>query len=271
MALRPGKATVTAECGGVSGRGTLIVTPERVASLRISPDAVEMMVGDSLQLAAAPQDARGRELAGRSVRWESESPDVAEVEEGGLLWGIRPGSATVTARCEGKEASARVTVMLAPVLALDLLPSVVSLNEGDSIRLHAIPRGREGRELGSRPVLWSSSQGSVAEVDEEGLVHAVEEGEATVLAECQGLEASARVVVLPAPVASVELPEPSITLGMGESRTLVPVLKGRDGRVLKDRPLAWSSSRPEVARVDSDGRLTALAEGTAIITADCEK
>jgi len=270
VGLRPGKTTITAECGGVSGRAALIVTPEKVASLRISPETVEMMEGDSVHLAAVPLSARGRELSGRSILWESGGAEVAEVEEGGLLWGIRPGSAILTARCEGKEASARVTVTLAPVLALDLLPATVSLAQGDSIRLHAIPRGREGRELGHRPVSWSSSRGSVVEVDEEGLVRAVEEGEATVAAQCQGLEASARVAVLPAPVASVELPEPSITLGMGESRTLVPVLKGRDGRVLKERPMAWSSSRPEVLRVGPDGGLTALAEGAAVVTVEVD-
>jgi hypothetical protein len=115
------------------------------------------MEGDRLQLAAVPFGARGAELADRTIVWESGSPEVAEVDERGLLWGIRPGQATIIARCDGKEASVGVSVLEAPVLSLDLLPAQVTLAVGDSIRLHAMARGKDGRELGPRPVVWASS------------------------------------------------------------------------------------------------------------------
>jgi len=270
VGLRPGQATITVECGGVSGRGAVTVSPEKVVSLRISPDRVELMEGDKLQLAAAPFGARGAELRDRTILWESGSPEVAEVDEGGLLWGIRPGQATILARCEGKEASVGVSVVEAPVLSLDLLPAQVTLAVGDSIRLHAMARGKDGRELGSRPVVWASSDESMVVVDEDGVVRAVGEGEASVAALCHGREASAKVLVRPAPVASLDLPESSVVMEMGEARTLLPVARGSGGQVLEGRAFSWSSSRPEVAEVDGAGRVRALAPGTAQVTVECE-
>jgi uncharacterized protein YjdB/tRNA A-37 threonylcarbamoyl transferase component Bud32 len=270
VGLRPGQTTVTVECGGVSGTGLVTVSPEKVASLRISPDPVELMEGDRVQLAAVPYGAREAELADRPIVWETGSPEVAEVDEVGILWGIRPGQATIIARCEGKEASVGVSVAEAPVLSLDLLPAQVTLAVGDSLRLHAIPKGRDGRELGPRPVAWVSSDESTVSVDDDGLVRAVEEGEASVAARCQGREASARVLVRPAPVASLEVPESSVILELGESRTLLPVARGSGGQVLEGRALLWSSSSPDVAEVDGAGRVRALAVGTTLVTVGCE-
>jgi uncharacterized protein YjdB len=107
-------------------------------------------------------------------------------------------------------------------------------------------------------------------VDEDGVVRALEEGEASVAALCHGREASAKVLVRPAPVASLDLPESSVVLEMGESRTLLPVARGSGGQVLEGRPFSWSSSRPEVAEVDGAGRVRALAPGTAQVTVECE-
>jgi uncharacterized protein YjdB/tRNA A-37 threonylcarbamoyl transferase component Bud32 len=270
VGLRPGRTTVTVECGGVSGTGVVAVSPEKVASLQIPPGPVEIMEGDKLRLAAVPFGARGGELPDRTIVWESGSPEVAEVDEAGLLWGIRPGQATISARCEGKEASVGVSVAEAPVLSLDLLPAKVTLAVGDSIRLHAMARGKDGRELGHRPLVWASSDESMVLVEEDGLVRAVAEGEASVAAQCQGRGASAKVRVRPAAVAGLDVPESSVVLEMGESRTLLPVARGSGGQVLEGRAFSWSSSRPDVAEVDGAGRVRALAVGTALVTVECE-
>jgi len=55
-------------------------------------------------------DARGNLLADRTVRWESSDPEVATVDGDGVVHAHRRGDVTITARCEGKVATARLKV-----------------------------------------------------------------------------------------------------------------------------------------------------------------
>jgi hypothetical protein len=57
-----------------------------------------------------PIDASGNTLPGRTIRWESSEPGVATVDASGTVLARGPGEATITARCEGKVASARLQV-----------------------------------------------------------------------------------------------------------------------------------------------------------------
>ncbi len=55
-------------------------------------------------------DARGNRIAGRVVRWESSDPSVATIDADGAVIGQRRGAVTLTARCEGLQASRRIEV-----------------------------------------------------------------------------------------------------------------------------------------------------------------
>jgi hypothetical protein len=57
-----------------------------------------------------------------------------------------------------------------------------SLTVGESLQLQATPRSASGRNLTARPVNWSSSNGSVATVNGNGLVQAVGAGNVTITA-----------------------------------------------------------------------------------------
>src|SRR5207302_5268446 len=62
------------------------------------------------QLTAAPRDANGDTLSGRAVTWSSNNTSVATVTSSGLVSGVTPGSATITATSEGKTGTAGITV-----------------------------------------------------------------------------------------------------------------------------------------------------------------
>lgn len=65
------------------------------------------------------------------------------------------------------------------------------------------------------------------------------------------------------PVESVTLSESSVTLIEGESLTLTTTVSP-DGAA--DKSIAWGSSNPSVVTIDNEGKITAIAPGTAIIT-----
>ena len=82
--------------------------------VELDQTSVNVTVGQSTQISATVTDANGNTL-NRSVTWKSSAPNVASVSTSGMVAGVSPGSATITASCDGHQASATVTVAPAKV------------------------------------------------------------------------------------------------------------------------------------------------------------
>lgn len=67
----------------------------------------------------------------------------------------------------------------------------------------------------------------------------------------------------PVPVTGVSLDQPSISIEEGKTATLKASIEPFDAT---DESVSWSSSDEGVAQVDNNGKVTAVAEGTATIT-----
>jgi uncharacterized protein YjdB len=132
----------------------------------------------------------------------------------------------------------------------------------------AEPRSRRGAAL-ERVVLWSSSEPGVATVSERGEVRAHREGMASILAHCEGVGAAATITVVPAKVVAVRMAGAPESLRIGQSvRLIADARDARGDRLLRD--IAFTTSDAQVARVASDGTVSALAEGRVTVTAICE-
>ncbi len=71
-------------------------------------------VGLTLQLNAIAVDDQGNALPGHAFTWVSNNPDVASVTSGGLVTSVGNGKTKITVATNGVEASAIITVALAP-------------------------------------------------------------------------------------------------------------------------------------------------------------
>lgn len=71
-------------------------------------------------------------------------------------------------------------------------------------------------------------------------------------------------------VASVEITPGTLQLPVQGTRALSATVRTQTGREITGRVLSWTSSDPEVVRVDINGNATALKVGTAVITAALE-
>src|SRR5947207_12584475 len=111
----PGTATTTAASEGRSGTSTFPGTRARVGSVEVTPATASVQAGQTVQLTATPRDAGGNPLSGRAVTWSSSNTTVATVSNSGLVSGVTPGSATITATSEGKSGTSSVTVTNVPV------------------------------------------------------------------------------------------------------------------------------------------------------------
>lgn len=74
----------------------------------------------------------------------------------------------------------------------------------------------------------------------------------------------------PSPVETVEVTSPAQSITAGQTAQLAVVMKDEDGEVLADRAVAWSTDRADVATVSAAGMVTAVAPGTAVVTATSE-
>ena len=116
---------------------------------------------------------------------------------------------------------------------------------------------------GACAVNYVSSKPKVVAVDGNGQLTAKKKGTARItVTAANGLSAWMDVQVLKKP-SSISLKTDEATLGVGETYALQVVLKkGTGGGV------SYSSSRPDVARVDASGKVIAVAVGEAKITAE---
>src|SRR2546426_265740 len=105
-----GQSTITATSEGQSGTAALTVIPP-VASVTVAPAPATVVVGQTLQLTATTKDANGNVLTGRVVTWETSNTGVATVSPAGLVTGVTPGPATITATSETKSGTAAITVV----------------------------------------------------------------------------------------------------------------------------------------------------------------
>lgn len=83
---------------------------ENVVFVRLTPTFVTLPKDSRFQLTVSVLDPRGRELTGRIVAYESSNPSIATIDAAGIVTGVASGETMITATCEGKSGSAKITV-----------------------------------------------------------------------------------------------------------------------------------------------------------------
>ena len=117
-----------------------------------------------------------------------------------------------------------------------------------------------------KTVSWSSSNPAVAEVDGSGKVTGKSKGEAVITAKSNGgpWSKTCKVTVSdPIAVTGVTLNKTTLSLPVGNSDYLSPIVSPSNAT---NKAVTWQSDKPAVAAVTADGKVTAVAEGTAKIT-----
>ena len=278
-----GTAVITAKAGDQAA--TCVVTVSKrtvhVTSIALDKTNLSLTVGDAATLVATvlPQDA-----ADRSVIWESTNHSIATVDAEGNVSAISAGAVTITATTTdgGLLAGCEVTVTASDVpgppdppepqvihvtsIALD--KTSCELEVGASLMLNAdvLPEDADDKSCS-----WSSTNSGIAAVDADGKVTAIAAGTATITATTTDgqLTASCTVTVfvpeIPVVhVSSIALDRTSLNLAVGEYATLKATVLPENA---EDRSFNWRSSNQSIARIDADGRVSALSAGTVTITA----
>lgn len=232
------------ESGNVEGFPTSITLNKTSATLELEGS------GSTLQLTASilPESVKDK-----SVTWTTSNSKVATVSDSGLVTATGSGTAIITAKANlgGRTAVCRVTIV-DPSIKLNKTSTSLYIGGTETLTAAAIPSGSS--------ITWSTSDSKIATVS-GGKITAVAIGTATITAKItvngKAYTASCKVTVQ---TCGVPVSKSSISLYIGDSETITatPTPAGQ--------PITWSTSDSKIATVSS-GKITAVAVGTATITA----
>lgn len=150
-----------------------------------------------------------------------------------------------------------------PVGSITLDLDEISITEGNDTQLSYVVLPENATD---KTIVWTSSDESVAKVDETGTVHAVSPGIATITASSSdGKQTATCIVTVTAyvPVTDISIDKTSINVLKGKTALLT-------ARVLPanatHKTVQWNSSNNEVCTVSENGLVKGITVGEATVT-----
>jgi len=237
-------------------------------TLNKTTDTIAAGNTDQLTATVQPSDATNQTLT-----WTTDTPSVATVDQTGLVTAVGPGNANITATTQdgsNLSATCAVTVQAASIsvtgVTLDKATDSIATGGSDQLTAMITPD-----DAADQNVSWSSSDGSIATVNLDGMVTAVAPGSATITATTDdgSFTATCDVTVYTVSATGVSLSLTSDTITARSDTTLVAAVLIASMRPdnATDQNVTWSSDNQAVATVNQYGEVSAVEPGNANITA----
>ena len=307
--IRPGSSPITTRRAALLVATVSALTiaclesPTGTVALLVTPPAASVGVGDAVRLTAIPQDGGSVPARAPAVTWTSSDTSVATVDGTGLVTGVAPGSATITATSGGQSGRAQIIVSSHPPGTVEDLTVAATTDSSVTLGFTEVsdgmgrPASYDVRYAAGTTLTWgtnatSASQGTCATPlagHSSGAKRTC-----TVLGLASGTTYSFELVAFrgtlnstavfgelsnvatgvtagsTAPVASVSIAYPHSWVLLGGTLQLVAILKDARGNLLTGRTVSWTSRAPTVATVNTSGLVAGVTEGLATITAASE-
>lgn len=250
---------VSAEC--------LVIVRQSVTSITLNETAINRD-SDHLGTVQLTASVLPSTAANMDLKWESDTPAVAAVDDTGLVVLLGPGTATITCRSISDpeiNATCSVTILQAlDSIRLNITELTRYTSDTSPVQLiaYAYPSYAPNKD-----VTWESSNTNVVTVSASGAVTVVGTGTATIT--CQSiskpeLTAECSVNIRQA-VTTVTLNKKTLTLYSDRTAAynLTATVAPDDA---ENKALIWTTSNPSVANVSDNGQVIVAGAGKAIIT-----
>lgn len=243
----------------------LIGVTKKVGTVKLNASSKTIYTGDQFTLKSSviPSDAENKKIT-----WTTSNSSVLQIVKQGstsvTLKALKNGKATITATStdgSAVSASCKFTVKThASSVKLNKTALTIYTRGSEKLKATVAPA-----EASDKSVKWTSSNKSVATVSSSGTVKAVSKGTATIT--CTTVDGShkaqCKVTVKKATdVTGVKLSKTSKTIVKGDTYQLTYTVLPTNATF---QSVTWSSTDEKVAKVSSDGIVTAVKSGTAYI------
>ena len=201
----------------------------------------------------------------KTCTWTSSNKKVVKVSSKGVITAVGPGTATITCKTKdtGKTAKCTVTVKKVTPTSVVLDKSSYQVAYGKTLQLKATvyPTNSSDQSL-----VWTSSNPKYVKVSSSGKVTGLKAGKTvtiTVKTKSGNKVDTCKVYVGEVDVSGVKLNKTSATLGSGSTLQLKATVSPSTAT---NKNVKWKSSNTSVVKVSSSGKVTAVANGTALVS-----
>lgn len=238
------------------------------------PAAIEMEKGAAQTLEVnfgadkegVKADAIAKAAEALTLVWSSDNEEVATVDQNGLVTAVGGGEANITVSIKDAniQSVCKVTVSVA-LEKIDAPESVeLIINHKDTAELDVKLMPEDATNV---TLKYESSDESVATVDADGKVTAVGNGECVITVSAGGVKTETAITVeIPVKVdtAPESLEAEDVEIAAGKTATLDVNTEGEN--ITVGTEFSYASSDEDVATVDENGTVTAVAPGEATVT-----
>lgn len=174
-----------------------------------------------------------------------------------IMGSMGTGVMAAPAAKAGKKATVKTVVITKP----DTKTLVMKKGQSFTLKTRVTTSGKNV----SKAVSYKSSNKKVVTVTKKGKLKALKNGKATitVTSKADKKKKVAIKVVVKTPVTKVKLNQKEISLTEGETAVVTATVSPKKATIKK---VSYKSSNKAVAKVNSKGKITAVAEGSAVIT-----
>ena len=268
--VKRGTATVYAKTKNGLKAACKVKVKAKPTAIAVTPTSMTVGAGMTRELGYTVSGGASGQLS-----FTSSKPEVASVDDTGVITALAPGKTTVTVKTyNGKSAKCKVRV-LGAAASVAFPDDTYSIALGEKTTLTATAFDASGAktmaEMTYRVDAASPDAGCVSLDPFTGEISALRKGRAIVTATTQNnIVASCDVVVASAP-SGIRLNLTSATIGAQEVFAgLMAEPIPPEGEDVCATVLSWATSNAQVATVDVSGTVRGVSAGTCAITVSTE-
>jgi trimeric autotransporter adhesin len=265
-----GTVVITATFGSITGTASVTISPAALVSISSNPPTQSLPLGLQQQLSVDGSftDSNTKPITA-GVLWESSDTAVATVDENGLVSTTGTGSATITATVNSLTSSSVIEVNAARLISIAVTPTATSMPAGATQQFSVAGTYTNGsvQDLTSTAV-WVSSDGSVVNIDGNGLAIGISPGSVTISASVGEISGSSSLEITNAVPTGLVITPQGVTAAKGTNVQYKATVYYSDGTSRDMTKLVtWSSSVPATVNINNAGLATAHKLGTVTISA----
>lgn len=272
--LIPGTTVISATLDGVSSNETnLTVTDAVLESIQVTPATASIALGTSQQyLATGYYSDNSTANLSEQVTWNSDSTNVAAINDNGLAASLIRGSAVISANLNGINSNpVNLTVRDAVLQSVQVTPATVNLAKGYTTpEFTAMATYTDSSTQNvTDSVQWQSDDSSVVSLS-DNVGTALLEGTALISASLDGVNSNeASVSVSAAELLSIQLSPTSASVAKGNTQAYTATGRYSDSSTSNiSNDVTWRSDNTAITTISEQGLATAVSVGSVSISAN---